>query len=220
MGQGMEDGMSLSLIRGRRGWVGALSIVAALALGSVGSKASVIVVNDTWQDSSRTDPASPVYSENGVDSDNDTNIESAWFNAGTSSTMTATQGALTTAAGAAASESMTTFFTPEASPVTLTNAGDAMRVTWVFTPSGVNLSNTSQNFRLALVKSPTGSRISADASPNSSTYGSAGNAAYAMFMNMGQTTGNGNSFQLKKRSVATSSDLLSTSGNWGTALAN
>ena len=52
--------------------------VGALAVTS----RAAIVVNDTWQDGTRTDPAAPTYSENGTDSDADGNIESAWFNAG------------------------------------------------------------------------------------------------------------------------------------------
>ncbi len=43
------------------------------------------IVNDTWRDGNRNTPASPTYSENGVDSDEDGNIESAWFNSGSGS---------------------------------------------------------------------------------------------------------------------------------------
>jgi hypothetical protein len=113
------------------------------------------------------------------------------------------------------SASWTTFFTPEASQITLANLGDKLKVTWTFKPSTVNASNSSQNFRIALVDTPGADRITTDAPPNNSTY-----TGYAIFGNMGNTTGNGNSFQLKKRSVLTSSDILGTSGNWGTALGN
>ena len=40
------------------------------------------IVNDTWQDGTDSDPASPMYSENGTDSDTDDDIESAWFQGG------------------------------------------------------------------------------------------------------------------------------------------
>ena len=49
------------------------------------------------------------------------------------------------------SSSLTTYFTPSGSPVTLANVGDSLKVTWVFTPNGaVAQSNTSQNFRFGL----------------------------------------------------------------------
>ena len=166
---------------------------------------SAILVNDTWQDGTRTDPAAPIYSENGTDSDADGDLESAWFNTG--ATMTASQGHLITTVGTG-SASWTTYFTPEGNEITLSGPGDAMKLTWVFTPTGVATSGTSQNFRLAVVNSP--SRLSADGSPPSAVY-----TGYAMFMNMATTLGNSKPFNLMVRNVASpSSDLLSTSGNW------
>ena len=166
---------------------------------------SAILVNDTWQDGTRTDPAAPVYSENGTDSDADGDLESAWFNTG--ATMTASIGHLITTVGTG-SASWTTYFTPEGSEINLSGPGDAMKLTWVFTPTGVATSGTSQNFRLAVVNSP--SRLTADGSPASAAY-----TGYAMFMNMATTLGNSRPFNLMGRNVAVpSSDLLSTSGNW------
>jgi pectate lyase len=178
-------------------------IIAFFALALSGRANDV--VNDTWNDGTRTDPASPVYSENGADLDSDGDLESAWFNG--NGTLTASAGHLNMQVGATSSASWTTYFTPEASPVTLAGAGDSLKITWVFAPTSVNVSNTSQNFRLAIVDSPT--RLTSDNSPSSAAY-----VGYAMFMNMAQTLGGSSPFQLRERVVA-SGDLLSSSGNWG-----
>src|ERR1017187_2004362 len=178
-----------------------------------------ILVNDTWQDGTRTDPASPVYAENngvvGTDADNDGNLESAWFNTG--GTMTASPSNLVTTLppNGTSSASWTTYFTPQSTPVTLSGAGDALKITWVFTPSNVNASSTSSSgLRLAVVGN-SGTRITSDNSPGSSTY-----AGYGMFMNMATTLGSSTPFQLMERNApGTSSALLSSSGSW-TALAN
>jgi hypothetical protein len=108
----------------------------------------------------------------------------------------------------ASSASWTNYFTPEGSEVNLANAGDKIKVTWVFTPTNVNLLNTSQNLRIALVDSPAASRISAPGTPGSAAY-----TGYGIFANMGQTLGNSNPFRLMERAGA-SGALLSASGDW------
>ena len=90
----------------------------------------------------------------------------------------------------------------------LNNAGDQLKVTWVFTPSAVNVVNSSQGFRLALVDSPSGSRISSETSPSSAGY-----TGYGMFMNMGQTLNHSHAFQLVARNGG-SAAFLSDSGAW------
>ncbi len=190
------------------------AVGAAAALLPASRAHAATIVNDTWQDAERTQPAAPIYSEYGTDADTDGDIESAWFNAGTGATATASAGHLVLAP-AASSASWTTYFTPAATPVTLSNTGDALHVRWAFKTGDVNTSNTSQNFRIALVDTVTdATRVSTDAAPGSDLY-----PGYSLFGNMGETTGNGNSFQLRERLAATNSDLLGTSGNW-TALAN
>jgi hypothetical protein len=194
------------------------SIVFALTAGCAFATSGYanILVNDTWLDSTRTDPASPVYAENngvtGTDADADGNLESAWFKGG-SGTMTATPNDFQVT-GIAGSTFWTTYFTPQATPVTLANAGDAIKITWVFTPTGVAAANTSQGFNLALVQTPSSvSRLTADGSAPSGLY-----AGYAMFMNMGTTTlGNASPFNLKEWSAASAGSLLGTAGNWGTS---
>ena len=204
--------MSIAQKRGRA-WA-SLAVLAA-CVGFSTSAFAAVRVNDTWLDGTDSDPASPVYSEDGVDSDLDGNLESVWFQGGVGTLDPVAAGGplrgnLT--AGGTSSASWTTYFTPEATPVTLAQ-GESMVVTWKFIPTNVNASNTSQNLRVALVDSPSASRLTANGAPGSAAY-----TGYGMFMNMGGALGNSNPFQLRERAVA-SGDLLSTSGNWA-ALAN
>src|ERR1043166_6465027 len=168
---------------------------------------AAILVNDTWLDGTRTDPASPMYSENGTDTDSDGNLESAWFFSGSGS-LTASAGHLIMAPSGSTSASWTTYFTPEGSEVNLSNPGDQLKLTWIFSPTGGSASTPSQNLRLALLNTPSGRKLTSDGSPSSAAY-----TGYAVFMNMGQTLGNVAPFQLKER-LAASGDLLSSSGNW------
>jgi hypothetical protein len=190
----------------------------AMLVGATPASAGVIV-NDTWQDGTDTDPASPAYSEYGVDSDLDGDLESVWFQGGDGTLNPVgpggpERGTFSSPTGTS-SATWTTYFTPEATPVTLANAGDNLKVTWVFTPTNINNggNNTSQNFRFAIFDSPAAQRLAANGAPASGAY-----TGYAMFANMSNTLGNSNPFRLMRRNVA-NSDLLSTSGNW-TPLAN
>jgi hypothetical protein len=184
--------------------------ISALLL-HIGTARAATIVNDTWLDGTDDDPASPVYSEFGVDGDADGNLESAWYQggAGTLNPVAAggpERGDLT--AGGASSGSWTTYFTPAATPVTLANTGDFLKVTWQFKLTNTNASNTSQNFRFALLGTPSASRLTANGAPASAAFN-----GYGIFANMGQTLGNSNPFRLEKRNVA-SGDPLATSGNW------
>ncbi|HEY4414131.1 MAG TPA: immunoglobulin domain-containing protein [Verrucomicrobiae bacterium] len=182
--------------------------LAVFVSGWVLHSDATIIVNDTWQDGTRTDPAAPVYSENGTDTDGDGDIESAWFSSSSAALTVAAPGDLR-AVQPTTSLSLTTYFTPEGSDVTLANAGDQLKLTWNFTPTTVNSGNTSQTFPLAVVNTPSGSRLTTDGSPASAAY-----AGYAVYMNMGTTLGNAAPFQLKKWSITGAGNLLSTSGNW------
>ena len=186
-------------------------VVAAVTGFAIPSHANVLV-NDTWQDGTRTDPtAANGYAENngvvGTDADNDGNLESAWFSSSSSALTVPAPGDLR-AVQPANSLTWLTYFTPEGSEVTL-GAGDTLKITWVFTPSSVNTGNTSLQFPLAVVNTPSGSRRTSDGSPAQAAY-----AGYAMFMNMGQTLGNSSPFSLREW-VVSSGDLLSSAGNWG-----
>lgn len=195
----------------------ALWCAVALACCVTAARATVII-NDTWIDGNRNDPARPVYSENGTDADADGNLESAWFNTDNSATsMVIVPGVganqiLRTTNGSSSS-SWTTYFTPSNStPLTLTSVGDSIKVTWVFTPTGVGVANTSQNLRVAVVDTPDANRIGTNGSPGTAAY-----LGYAMFMNMGTPTLGGAAFQLKERtSPGTPASFLSTSGDWTT----
>lgn len=188
--------------------------LAALAFCAVGRAADV--VRDTWKDGTDSDPAAPIHSENGVDTDGDGDIESVWYQGGDGTLdPLGVNGPLRgrfSAPTITSSASWTTYFTPGGSEINLANSGDKMRVTWKFTPTNINNggSNTSQNFRFALVDTPTDgtNRLTANGAPGSAAF-----TGYAMFTNMSGTLGNSNPFRLTKRGVA-SGDLLSTSGNW------
>jgi hypothetical protein len=220
----MDRQNRLQLLPGPNRIVPLAALIAALFAAFVFTSpaAAVLIVNDTWQDGTDDDPASPTYSENGTDSDTDGDIESAWFQGGDGTlNPTAAGGPLRgqfSSADSTSSATWTTYFTPEASPVTLANPGERIRVTWIFTPTNINgdpagqTSNTSQNFRLALVNSPAASRLAANGSPGSATY-----TGYGMFMNMGAVLGNSNPFQLREHD--NNGALLSGSGDW-LALAN
>ena len=178
---------------------------------------AVNIINDTWLDGDRTDPAAPVYAENngivGSDADLDGNLESVWYTGGSGGIDMNTANTMRLTNGVSGSSSWTTYFTPDATKVNLA-IGDVLRVTWTFTPTGVNAGNTSQNFRLALVNSPSAARLAADGAPGNSTY-----TGYSMFMNMATTLGNSSPFQLREFATGANSALLSASGAW-TALTN
>jgi hypothetical protein len=188
-----------------------IALAAALCLATSSANAALIV-NDTWQDGTRTDPASPTYSENGTDSDSDGDLESAWFRGGAGTFDPVGAGGPLRGTGfGGSSASWSTYFTPEGSEVDLANAGDAIRVTWVFTTGNVNATNGSQNFRIALVNAPSASRIVADGTPGGAAY-----TGYALFGNMGETLGHASPFPLKER--INTSALLSASGDWSANL--
>jgi hypothetical protein len=201
----------------------ALMLVITATLTWTTSAQAVMVVNDQWHDTTRTDPtAANGYSENGTDSDGDGSIESAWYRSGTGGTMAvvasgggaAVNGApnvLRTNVSTGTSASWTTYFTPEGSEVNLAAVGDSMTVTWVFTPGSMNSASTSATgFRLGVVDT-TGGRISSDITPlSTATY-----SGYGIFMNMNTTISATDPFRLHERSApATASNLLSATGSW------
>src|SRR5438105_2997160 len=89
----------------------ALGTLALLATGLAAPARAATIVSDTWQDSSRSEPAAPTYSEYGTDSDADGNIESAWFI--NSPSVAITPGHMTITPPTT-SQNWTTYYTPEA----------------------------------------------------------------------------------------------------------
>jgi hypothetical protein len=177
----------------------------------VGQAMASDIVNDTWNDGTRTDPAAATYSEMGVDGDADGDIESAWYRGGAGTFAPVGLGGPLRLTGTTSSSSLTTYFTPEGSEVTLSNTGDKIRLTWQFQVSGQNQANTSQGFRIAVVDSPSASRVSSEASPGNAAY-----TGYSLFMNMNPSTfSHADPFELHERTApATASALLSTSSSW------
>lgn len=183
-------------------------ILAALASCFLMTTASAaILVSDIFRDGERSNAGTTAYSENGIDSDNDGDLESQWFiqNNGGSNSMVAGGISIQPPTG---SMNWTTYFSPDGSPITLANPGDTLRLTMDFTPTGVNASNTSQAFRFAVVESP--ARLTTDAGPANGVYD-----GYAIFSNMGQTLGNSNPFALRRRTQAASGPILNNDGDWG-----
>jgi hypothetical protein len=177
------------------------------------SASAGVIVNDTWQDTTRTDPASLTYAENngvvGTDTDSDTNLESAWFSSpGAALTPSAGHLLMTQQTG---SSSYTTFFTPDATPVTL-GQGDKLTVTWQFTPTGVG-TDTGRGLRMALVETPGADRRTTDGSPNNSTY-----TGYRVSMNVAQTS-IANALEIRERVQFAADNLLVNDDRWSAGLA-
>lgn len=186
------------------------SVALALAVWGVQQSQAAIVVNDTFQDATRTDPAATVYSENGTDTDLDGDVESVWYRSGTGSSTTMSTGHMVNAAGAAGSMSLTTYFTPDASTVSLANVGDSLSLTWVFTPNGVTTTGTgNQDMRIAIVDS--GARLAADGTPANQIY-----SGYGVFFNMrAGTLGNAAAMRVMEWVVpGGANNLLSTAAAW------
>ncbi|MBC8105727.1 MAG: PEP-CTERM sorting domain-containing protein [Anaerolineae bacterium] len=210
----MTESSSCALARRRRWFIAAQAGIATLVLASFGH--AQVLVRDTWKDAVDSDPAAPIHSEHGVDTDGDGDLESVWYQGGDGTLdpvgANGPQRGKFSAPTVTSSASWTTYFTPGSNVVNLANNGDKLRVTWKFTPTNINNggTNTSQNFRFALVDTPTdgASRLTANGAPASAAFG-----GYAMFTNMSSTLGNSSPFRLMERNVA-SGDLLSTSGNW------
>ncbi len=209
---------SLTLLR-----AGHCAVVCALALSAPRSSQAVVdVVNDRWSDGTDSDPAAPIYSENGVNFDSDVDLESPWFQGGVGSLDPAglggplvgsTHNPADGANPSTNSASWTTYFMPAGDAITLANAGNFMRVTWKFSLVGVNSANTSQGFRFGVVDS--GARLAGPGTLPVTT-----NAGYAIWGNMGSTLGNSNSFQLRERTLMTDGNLFNTTSDFGAILGN
>ncbi len=192
------------------------SLTAKLVVGTLayfcmaGLANAAVLVNDTWIDGTDDDPAAPVYSEAGVDSDVDGDIESAWFQGGSGELNPVGAGGPLRGTVLTSSASWTSYFTAEGSEVNLQNTGDSLKVTWAFSATGINASNGSQNMRLALVDSTAATRLVSNGSPGDDFY-----TGYGMFMNFGQTTGRSSPFRLVER-ADTFGAILSSSSEWST----
>ncbi len=191
-----------------------LTLAALAATFTWAATASAaIIVNDTWLDGNRNEPTTATvggpYSENGADGDLDGDIESVWYTSN-AALMSSSAGHLMLAPSTTGSSSFTTYFTPEASPVTLAQ-GQAIRVTWEFTPSGLSASG-NRDWRMALVNTGAAERITNNANsapPNSAFTG------YRVSMNVSALPSAGALLDLFERQVLTTENLLVNNDRWG-----
>jgi hypothetical protein len=195
-----------------------LATFLAASLGAMSASAAILV-NDTWQDANRTDPTTTVstgpHSEFGTDADADGDLESVWYSSPAAAT-SASAGHLvfdnTNGGANTGSSSYTTFFAPDATPVTLAQ-GETLRVTWVFTPDGVG-TNNGRNLRMALVDTAGADRRTTDGSPNNSTY-----SGYRISLNVAQTL-IANTMELRERTQFAADNLLVNDDRWSGGLAS
>lgn len=183
-----------------------------VACGWSAAASAATLVNDTWSDGNRTDPVTAAstgpHSEFGIDADADGDLESVWYTSA-SAAMAVSAGHLTMTQQTGSS-SYTTYFTPDATPVTLAQ-GETLRVTWQFTPSGVG-TDAGRGLRLALVNTPGADRLTTNATPASSTF-----TGYRISLNVSQTLV-ANSLELRERTVMTSDNLLVNDDRWNDVL--
>ena len=141
----------------------------------------IILVDDTWADGDRT--------SSGPDG---SGIDSPWYFS-TNAAAGVIPGHMYATNGST-SLTFLTYFAPDSNPVTLSGAGDTLKITWTFTPNGVNPSNTSQAFNFAVVDTPTDVLIPGDnfSITNEQYWG------YAMFCNMGGQFNNSTPYGLRK----------------------
>jgi hypothetical protein len=187
----------------------AVVVPLAVALGVSIPASAGLIVNDTWKDGNRTDPATAAvggpYSENGTDTDADGDLESVWFVTPAASTaVTPNHLTFTQQTG---SSSYTTYFTPEASQITIPQ-GQTLKVTWVFTPTGVG-TDTGRGLRMALVDTAGANRLIANGSPGNSTF-----TGYRLGVNVSQTL-IAASLRLQERFQLASDNLLTNDDRWG-----
>jgi hypothetical protein len=192
----------------------ALAVTASCAL-ALPSRATDLV-NDTWLDGTRTDPTSagtPAYAENNgvtaIDSDSDTNLESAWFKGGGGSLSVTNPGSGNVLEGVTSTSSQHwyTYFTQPSTKVTLANPGDELKLTWVFTPTTIG-NQASQALPIALASNPS-ARVAGDGTLPTGLF-----SGYSMFLNF-STTLSGSAFALKEWATTASGSLLGTAANWG-----
>jgi pectate lyase len=180
----------------------ALILTFLLGIIASGYADDIILVDDTWADGDRTN--------SGPDG---TGIDSPWyFSTNTAVGVIPGHMYVTNLSG---SLTFLTYFAPDSNPVTLSGPGDTLKITWTFSPNGVNASNTSQAFNFAVVDTPTAALITAD---NFSTP-SAQYLGYAIYGNMGGQFNNSTPYGLRKWTAGITNDFLAHNGSW-TALAN
>jgi hypothetical protein len=206
-------------------WQLVLATIVAGVLAAANAPAATLV-NDTWSDGNRTEPASPTYAENnglaGFDADGDGDLESVWYSS-PSASLTAAAGSPggqllmdNTAGGTTTtgSSSYTTYFTAEATPVTLSQ-GEKLRVTWKFTPTTLG-TDTGRGMRSAIANSPPANRLAANGSPSNGLY-----SGYRLSFSMSTANLPANALELRERvDPTTSAAFLSADAAWTGSIAS
>lgn len=176
-----------------------LGAVLATALTASGQ----VLLNDNWADGTRNNQNLPT--------------ESAWFSSDSAGTsLTATVGSMTGAVPAG-SVLWLTYYTAAGSPATL-GLGQSLKMTAVFTPTGVAATNTSRGLRLGLYDFSNGTRVAADGYSTGAGTGApgAGVTGYMLNMNFGTAFGLDSPLQLMERTAVSSINLMGASGDYAT----
>jgi hypothetical protein len=218
-------------IRYQLGTVVLAAVVSfSLAMSARAQIITNVLVNDTWRAGDRLTPgvypSAPLYAENngviGTDADSDGDLSSAWFKGGSGTLAVVTNNPpitgpniLQMSTGASGSSHWYTYFTQSGTAVTLSAPGQELKLTWVFTPTGVNSLNSNQGLTIALGLTP-GARSTNDMTLAPGNYTN----AFAAFMNVGNTLGTPGGISLRKWTAAGSGSLAGTSGNYSSQLAS
>ena len=173
-----------------------------------------VYIDDSWSDTTRTDPAT--YSENGTDFDADGDIESAWFTS-SAAALSAAGHNLTLTMSSSAIQSLTYFTSNSVGPAHL-DLGDTLVATLHITFSSLAASPSSAGFRIGVFDfadstlSP--KRVANDASITSNNSLGNGVQGYSLFQTMGTTFSSTSPMDVRKRTGLADSALLGTSGDW------
>ncbi len=171
-------------------------LVACLSLSSISS--AVVLLNDTWADSSRAETNLPTES-------------AVWV--GTPGNLTVAPGSLayTQSSG---SQKLWTHFAPDGSPVSL-SVGHQLVATIEFTPTGL-YDNSSKSFRFCLVNDPTDPQVQIDTNDGGGGSGDpwADSQGYAVFLPLSTGASKSSNSSVGKHTTLTGSSLMDSTGDW------
>jgi pectate lyase len=174
--------------------------VVALLIGINLSSPAATVLDDTFADGTRNNQNLPT--------------DSAWFFS-TAADVATTTGSMSIATPGSSFMGITYFGANSSSPVSL-GVGDMLTASITFTFNNVAPPNTSQNFRLGLFDFADSTLspkwVTADGFSTSSQGTNV--QGYALFQNMGVTFDSASPMNIFKRTTASDSSLLGTSGDW------
>ena len=180
--------------------LGIAIVATVLTFAAAAPTDATVLLDDTFADGTRTNQNLPT--------------DSAWFFSTAADVMTTT-GSMSIETPSGAFMGITYFGTNSSSPVQL-GIGDMLTATITFTLNNVAPLNTSQGFRLGLFDFADSTLspkwVTADGFSTSSQGTNV--QGYALFQNMGVAFNNATPMSLTKRTTATDSSLLGTSGDW------